>query len=123
MSIPSKAFFDDFLVRCDYLPRLCVVSFHQVFAGVLARTGVPYLVKLKSNPDLKWENKYLLPALAGFALSLITTLLIYYDATHLAFDGPKNWICPYLWHGILSARPVLRSTEIAWIRVNKLGFE
>ena len=50
--------------------------FLAAFTGVLARTCVPYLVKLKNNPDLKWENRYLIPALAGFALSLITTLLI-----------------------------------------------
>ncbi|MFC1786803.1 hypothetical protein ACFLY8_02055 [Halobacteriota archaeon] len=50
--------------------------FLAAFTGVLARTCVPYLVKLKANPDLKWENKYLTPALAGLILSLITTLLI-----------------------------------------------
>lgn len=52
------------------------IAFLAVFTGVLTRTCVPYLVKLKNNPRLKWENKYLISALAGFVLSLITTLLI-----------------------------------------------
>lgn len=47
-----------------------------LFLGALARTFVPYLVKLKKKPNLKWENKYLTPALAGIVLSLIATLVL-----------------------------------------------
>ena len=52
------------------------IIFLAVFAGVLTRTFVPYLVKLKKNPDLKWENKYIIPAIAGLVLAFIATLLM-----------------------------------------------
>ena len=46
------------------------------FLGVLARTFVPYLVKLKNHPGLRWENKYIVPALSGLILAIIATALI-----------------------------------------------
>lgn len=47
-----------------------------IFAGVLVRTIVPYLVKLKKEPKLKWNNKYFVSAFAGLILSLITAVLL-----------------------------------------------
>ena len=46
------------------------------FLGVLARTFVPYLVKLKKHPGLRWEKKYFVPALAGLVLAVIATALL-----------------------------------------------
>ncbi len=49
-----------------------------IFAGVLARAIFPYLVKLKKNPSIKWNNKYLISAFAGLLISIIVALLIYF---------------------------------------------
>ncbi len=46
------------------------------FLGVLARTVVPYLVKLKNHPGLRWEKKFFVPALSGLILAIIATALI-----------------------------------------------
>ena len=48
-----------------------------ILAGVVARTIFPYLVKLKKSPKLKWNNKYLVSALAGLIISIIVTISIY----------------------------------------------
>lgn len=52
-----------------------------IFCGILARTFVPYLVELKNNPKLKWNNRYLVSAGAGIILSLILAIVIaqYYE--------------------------------------------
>lgn len=47
-----------------------------IVCGVVTRTFVPYLVKLKNNPRLQWDNIYLVSALAGLALALITSLIL-----------------------------------------------
>ena len=47
-----------------------------ILCGVLARTFIPYLVKLKKNPRLKWKNYYLVSAFAGLALSLLTAIIL-----------------------------------------------
>lgn len=44
--------------------------------GALARTFVPYIVKIKENPKIKWDNNYLKPALAGIILALIIATLM-----------------------------------------------
>ena len=50
--------------------------FAGILLGVLTRTFVPYLVKLKKKPKIKWENYYLVAALAGLALSLLTAIIL-----------------------------------------------
>ena len=52
------------------------ITFLGILAGVLARTMVPYLVKLKKNPKLKWNNKYLVSSVSGFLLSVIISYII-----------------------------------------------
>jgi hypothetical protein len=47
-----------------------------IVCGVVTRTFVPYLVRLKKNPKLKWKNYYLVSALAGLALALLTSLIL-----------------------------------------------
>lgn len=49
---------------------------YAVILGVLTRTLVPYLVKLKKNPDIKWDNKYLVSAFAGLILALILAYIV-----------------------------------------------
>jgi len=48
-----------------------------ILFGVLARTLVPYLRKLKQGKVKEFKNGYWLSALASFILGLITTLLIF----------------------------------------------
>ncbi len=48
-----------------------------ILFGVLARTLVPYLRKLKQGKIKEFEKGYWISALASFILGLITTLLIF----------------------------------------------
>ncbi len=48
-----------------------------VLFGVLARTLVPYLRKLKQGKIQRFNKGYWVSALASFTLGLITTLLIF----------------------------------------------
>ena len=48
-----------------------------ILLGVLARTLVPYLRKLRQGKVKEFKNGYWLSALASFILGLITTLLIF----------------------------------------------
>jgi H+/Cl- antiporter ClcA len=52
-------------------------TFLGILAGVCTRAVVPYLVKLRNNPNLKYDSKYLLSAYIGFVLSLIASFIIY----------------------------------------------
>jgi len=54
-----------------------VLKLLGILFGVLARTLVPYLRKLKQGKVRKFKNGYWLSALASFILGLITTLLIF----------------------------------------------
>lgn len=55
-----------------------IITFSGIFAGVTVRSVVPFLVKLKKKPEkVKWENKYLISAAAGFVLALLTSAIIY----------------------------------------------
>lgn len=59
-----------------------------IFCGAVARTFVPYLLKLMKKPTLKWKNIYLVSAAAGIIISLITaTLLSYYIKLDVGFIG------------------------------------
>jgi len=53
-----------------------MVHYIAILLGVLTRTIVPYLIKLKKNPKLKWENKYLISAFAGLILAGITAYIV-----------------------------------------------
>ncbi|MFB0565137.1 MAG: hypothetical protein ACETWK_05595 [Candidatus Aminicenantaceae bacterium] len=48
-----------------------------ILLGVLARTLVPYLRKLRQGKVKEFKNGYWLSALASFILGVITTLLIF----------------------------------------------
>ena len=50
-----------------------------IFTGVVARALFPFLVKLKKNPKLKWDNKYFICAFVGLILSLIVSMMILYQ--------------------------------------------
>ena len=56
----------------EFLLKLLGILF-----GVLARTLVLYLRKLKQGKIKEFKNGYWLSALASFILGLITTLLIF----------------------------------------------
>lgn len=56
-----------------------------ILFGVLSRTLVPYLRKLKQGKVKEFKNGYWLSALASFILGLITTLLIF---PKFEFIGP-----------------------------------
>ena len=51
-------------------------TFLGIFLGILTRAVVPYIVSLKKNPDLKWQNKYLMSAFIGLILAFIASMLI-----------------------------------------------
>ena len=53
-----------------------MVHYIAILLGVLTRTIVPYLIKLKKNPKLKWDNKYLISAFAGLILAGITAYIV-----------------------------------------------
>jgi len=44
--------------------------------GVIARTLVPYLVRLQKDPDLVFDRKYIVSAVSGLILSLIASMFI-----------------------------------------------
>ncbi len=48
-----------------------------ILLGILSRTLVPYLRKLRQGKVKEFKNGYWLSALASFILGLITTLLIF----------------------------------------------
>ena len=52
-------------------------SFLGVFAGVCTRAVVPYLVKLRNSPEMKFHPKYLFSAYIGLVLSMIASFIIY----------------------------------------------
>jgi Na+/H+ antiporter NhaA len=54
------------------------MSFYAgILLGVLTRTFLPYLVAVKSKPDkIQWKSCYIIAALAGLALSLLTALIL-----------------------------------------------
>jgi H+/Cl- antiporter ClcA len=54
-----------------------VLKLSGILLGVLARTLVPYLRKVKQGKVKEFKNEYWLSALAAFILGLITTLLIF----------------------------------------------
>ena len=53
-----------------------MVHYMAILLGVLARTIIPYLVKLKKNPKIKWDNKYLISAFAGLILAGILAYIV-----------------------------------------------
>ena len=54
-----------------------VLKLLGILFGVLARTLIPYLRKLKQGKVKEFENGYWISALASFILGIITTLLIF----------------------------------------------
>lgn len=49
---------------------LMVLPFVGLALGVVSRTWVPYLQALRDNPDIKFDKKFLLPALISALLNL-----------------------------------------------------
>ena len=54
-----------------------VLKLLGILFGVLVRTLVPYLRKLKQGKVKKFWNGYWIQALASLALGIVTTLLIF----------------------------------------------
>jgi len=64
-----------------------------ILLGVLARTLVPYLRKLRQGKVKEFKNGYWLSALASFILGLITTLLIFPKFEFVGLTaGPEAFI-------------------------------
>jgi len=61
------------------MPSQQLITFLGMLTGVLIRSIVPFLVKVKKHPEMeiKWENKYLVSAFAGLILAIITAFVIY----------------------------------------------
>ena len=47
-----------------------------VILGVLFRTMVPFLNKLKKNPEIKFDKKFLIPAFASLILSVPAVIIL-----------------------------------------------
>lgn len=47
-----------------------------VLVGVAGRTALPYLLKLKANPDTKFDRKFLVPAVTSFLINLVVLPLV-----------------------------------------------
>ena len=59
-----------------------------IITGSIARTYIPYLLALKKNPYMTWDNNYLKPAIAGLIISLISAMLILnYAPLNIGFIG------------------------------------
>jgi hypothetical protein len=54
-----------------------ILKLSGILLGVLARTLVPYLRKLKQGKITEFQNKYWLSAVASLGLGIITTILIF----------------------------------------------
>lgn len=54
-----------------------ILKLSGILLGVLARTLVPYLRKLKQGEITEFQNRYWISALASFGLGIITTILIF----------------------------------------------
>lgn len=63
-----------------------------ILTGVLARTLVPYLRKLKQEKIKSFNKGYWASALASFILGLITTLLIFpkFEFVGAAVQGQRS---------------------------------
>jgi ABC-type Fe3+-siderophore transport system permease subunit len=53
------------------------IAFIGTFLGVLFRTILPYLQKLKEDPDLTFDRKYLVTLAISFVESAVTTMLLF----------------------------------------------
>ena len=56
-------------------------SFLGIFVGAFVRSLVPFLVKLKKNPKLKWDNKYVVSAFVGLVISGIVSYVIFLQSS------------------------------------------
>ncbi len=54
-----------------------LVSLAGIFAGVLARTLLPWLRKLRQGRVTGFSRRYVLSALASLALGLVLTLVVF----------------------------------------------
>lgn len=59
-----------------------------VFLGCLARTLLPYLQKLKAEPTLKFDPKYLVTFIVALVESGIATLLLFGAVPSELFTAP-----------------------------------
>jgi hypothetical protein len=64
-----------------------VLKFVGVFLGVLARTLVPWLRKLREGQVMKFDRRYVYSTLGSLAIGFILTLVIFPQLT-VAGDAP-----------------------------------
>lgn len=60
----------------DYL-TIDTIAFIGVFLGVLYRTVIPYLSKLKEDPDITFDKKYIVTLVISFLESIVVAMLIF----------------------------------------------
>jgi hypothetical protein len=65
-----------------------VLKFAGVFLGVLARTLLPWLRKLREGQALKFDRKYLLAGAASLGIGFILTLVIFPQGPAPSEGGP-----------------------------------
>ena len=56
-----------------------LITFAGILTGVLLRTVVPFLVRVKRNPGktITFQKKFLPSAIAGLLLTIITAFILY----------------------------------------------
>jgi hypothetical protein len=65
-----------------------VLKFAGVFFGVLARTLLPWLRKLRDGQALKFDRRYIHAAAASLAIGFILTLVIFPQGPAPSGGGP-----------------------------------
>ena len=88
-----------------------VIKLSGILFGVLARTITPYLRKLRQGKVKEFNNGYWIAAAASFALSVITTLLIFPDfnvaKAGVGFEASIKLFClafgfGFAWNSVVS---------------------
>jgi hypothetical protein len=59
------------------LPIVQIIAFLGTFLGVLFRTILPYLDKLRTDPTIKFDMRYAVTFVITLIEALVTTLLIF----------------------------------------------
>ena len=69
-----------------------LVKFFGVLSGVVARSLLPWLRKLRDNEIQSFDRRYLISAIASFIICFIITLLIFPHFT--SPEGAGSWSAP-----------------------------
>ncbi len=65
-----------------------VLKFAGVFFGVLSRTLLPWLRKLREGQDLKFDKRYIQATAASLAVGVLLTLVIFPQLPDSSGGGP-----------------------------------